>query len=39
MQGGLSDYVHWCNNIRKHSAPGYLSPVEFRKRSLRISSH
>lgn len=39
LQVGLSDYVHWHDNIRKHSALGYLSPVEFRKRNLRISSH
>ena len=38
-QVGLSDYMHWHNNIRKHSALGYLSPAEFRKRNLRISSH
>ena len=38
-QVGLSDYMHWHNHIRKHSALGYLSPAEFRKRNLRISSH
>ncbi|MCM3390740.1 IS3 family transposase (plasmid) [Ureibacillus chungkukjangi] len=30
----LNDYVHWFNNIRIHGTLGYLSPVEFKNRSL-----
>ena len=30
----LSDYVHWFNHIRLHSALDYLSPVDFRNDSL-----
>lgn len=32
----LSDCVHWCNNLRIHSALGYMSPVEFRKAGLAL---
>ena len=30
----LNDYVHWFNNIRIHGTLGYLTPVEFKNRSL-----
>lgn len=32
----FSDYVHWYNNVRAHSAPGCMSPVEFRKAGLSL---
>ncbi len=35
LQLELADYVHCFNNIRLHSTPSYLSPVEFKRfRSL-----
>jgi transposase InsO family protein len=34
----LNDYVHWYNRIRMHSTLGYMSPVEFREKSLKILS-
>lgn len=34
----LNDYVHWHNRIRMHSTLGYMSPVEFREKSLKILS-
>ena len=34
---GLSDYVHWYNNLRIHSTLGYMSPVEFRKAGMPLS--
>ena len=37
LQAGLSDYVHWYNNLRIHSTLGYMSPVEFRKAGLILS--
>ena len=36
FQAKLSDYVHWYNNFRIHSAPGCMSPVEFRKAGLPL---
>ncbi|MBO2537287.1 IS3 family transposase [Rummeliibacillus suwonensis] len=30
----LNDYVHWFNNIRIHGTLGYLTPIEFKLRSL-----
>jgi transposase InsO family protein len=30
----LSDYVHWFNNFRIHGSLNYLSPVDFRNRTL-----
>lgn len=32
----LSDYINWYNNFRIHSTLGYLTPVEFRNRDLKI---
>lgn len=37
LQAGLSDYVHWYNNLRIHSTLGYMSPVEFRKAGMLLS--
>ena len=37
LQAGLSDYVHWYNNLRIHSTLGYMSPVEFRKAGMPLS--
>ena len=37
LQAKLSDYVHWCNDLRIHSTLGYMSPVEFRKAGLILS--
>lgn len=36
LRAKLSDYVHWYNNFRIHSTPGYMSPVEFRKAGLSL---
>ena len=36
LRAKLSDYVHWYNNFRIHSAPGCMSPVEFRKAGLSL---
>ena len=36
LRAKLSDYVHWYNNFRIHSAPGCISPVEFRKAGLSL---
>lgn len=30
----LSDYVHWFNHFRLHSSLGYLSPVDFKAKTL-----
>lgn len=30
----LADYVHWLNNFRIHSSLDYLSPADFKSRSL-----
>ena len=38
LQVKLSDYVWWYNHERMHSKLGYMSPVEFRKKSLTIPS-
>jgi transposase InsO family protein len=38
LQVKLSEYVHWFNNVRIHSTLGYLTPVEFKKNGLIISS-
>ena len=35
----LDDYVYWFNNVRLHSTLNYLSPVQFRKRSLSFLSN
>ncbi|MCL2841791.1 MAG: IS3 family transposase, partial [Defluviitaleaceae bacterium] len=35
----LMDYVHWFNNIRIHSSLGYISPVQFRTRTLSFLSN
>jgi transposase InsO family protein len=32
----LVDYINWYNNIRIHSTLGYLTPIEFRNRDLKI---
>jgi transposase InsO family protein len=34
----LADYVNWFNNIRIHGALGYLSPAEFKQRTLSFLS-
>jgi len=31
----LADYVNWYNNIRIHSTLGYLTPVEFKRDTLK----
>jgi transposase InsO family protein len=31
----LADYVNWYNNIRIHSTLGYLTPVEFKRNTLK----
>lgn len=31
----LADYVNWFNNHRIHSSLGYLTPVEFRRNTLK----
>ncbi|MDT8862565.1 IS3 family transposase, partial [Alkalihalobacillus sp. MEB130] len=31
----LFDYINWYNNIRSHSALGYLSPVSYRNVALK----
>ncbi len=31
----LADYVNWYNNIKIHSTLGYLSPVEFKRNTLK----
>jgi transposase InsO family protein len=31
----FSDYIHWFNLIRIHGTLGYLSPIEFKKMSLK----
>ena len=36
LRAKLSDYVHWYNNFRIHSTPGYMSPVEFREAGLSL---
>ena len=36
LRAKFSDYVHWCNNFRIHSAPGCISPIEFRKAGLSL---
>ncbi len=36
LQIKLSDYVWWYNHERMHSTLGYMSPVEFREKSLTI---
>lgn len=36
LRAKFSDYVHWYNNVRTHSAPGCMSPVEFRKAGLSL---
>ncbi len=36
LRAKLSDYVHWYNNFRIHSAPSCMSPVEFRKAGLSL---
>ena len=36
LRAKLSDYVHWYNNFRIHSAPGCMSPVEFKKAGLSL---
>ena len=38
LQIKLSDYVWWYNHERTHSTLGYMSPVEFREKSLTILS-
>lgn len=38
LQIKLSDYVWWYNHERMHSTLGYMSPVEFREKSLTIMS-
>ena len=38
LQIKLSDYVWWYNHERMHSTLGYMSPVEFREKSLTILS-
>lgn len=35
LQLELSDYVNWFNNHRIHSSLGYLTPVEFRRNTLK----
>ena len=30
----LNDYVHWFNNIRIHGTLDYLTPVEFKQKTL-----
>ncbi|KHD84088.1 integrase, partial [Heyndrickxia ginsengihumi] len=30
----LDDYVHWFNNIRIHGTLGYLTPIEYKKKTL-----
>ena len=35
----LADYVHWFNNIRIHSSLDYLSPVQFKQKSLSFLSY
>lgn len=30
----LSDYIHWFNHFRLHSSLGYLSPLEFKAKTL-----
>jgi transposase InsO family protein len=35
----LADYVHWFNNLRIHSALGYLSPVQFKSHTLSFLSN
>ena len=36
LRAKFSDYVHWYNNFRIHSAPDCMSPVEFRKAGLSL---
>lgn len=36
LRAKLSDYVHWYNNFRIHSTPGYMSSVEFREAGLSL---
>ena len=38
LQAKLSDYAHWHNNFRIRSTLGYMSPVEFRKAGLILST-
>lgn len=38
LQTKLSEYVYWFNNVRIHSTLGYMTPVEFREKGLRILS-
>lgn len=38
LQVKLSDYVWWYNHERMHSTLGYMSPVEFREKSLTLMS-
>ncbi|WP_277070797.1 IS3 family transposase [Slackia exigua] len=38
LQVKLSNYVWWYNHERIHSKLGYMSPVEFREKSLTILS-
>ncbi len=35
LQLELFDYVNWYNNIRLHSSLNYLTPIEYRKNTLK----